>query len=1577
MKKRIKLYKRFISIFLAVMMIYSMVFTGVKVSAATTDSNNGDWSSANVTLQNTSEAQLMVRTGDIDNFGFGWKKSTATINPFSGVETNVHSFPFTPGSSDPQGTDRIMSVTGYNSRYTTVGTNTDGYTRSSTSYAKTVKPVVLSYSQYLSGVSIQNATIQMFLDDFQPGKAHGVTQGTVQYTATINGVEIPELSTVINNLDQSGPIGKLITFQIPQRYLDLIRTGTISLKFDDVNSCTGDGYAIDFVKLLINKTNSTTNTATITGNVKDTNNSNIAGATVSAGGVVTATTDSSGNYTLNNVPAGQAIVTASKSGYNSSTVTIPTVIAGGGYIANFTLTSSTPPTRPTISATPTTPTNTKVTATIGYSSDSTIRQYRIDIGGATGEWKVYNSAFDVTDNCTIEAQGINKYGNSSQISSYIVSNIDKIPPTLTLTLSTATNSKAIITATASDNVAVASITKPDTTVFQGNSTTYTVNANGTYTFKATDTAGNVTTQSITISNMDTTAPLAPVITAPKDGTVTNNNKPTINGTAEANSTVKVYDGTTLIGTVTADGSGRWTLTPATVLSEGTHAITATATDAAGNVSPVSNTVNITIDTRVPSAPVITDPKDGTVTNNNTPAISGTAEANSTVKVYDGTTLIGKVTADGSGNWTLTPTAALLDGAHVITATSTDAAGNVSPVSNEVNITIDSTAALAPVITDPRDGTLTKNSTPTINGTSESNSMVNVYDGGTVIGIVTADGSGNWTLTLATPLSDGVHAITATATDTAGNISPVSNTVNITIDTTPPVLTLSRDATDLTNETVNILATATDNIEVANITKPDNTVVTGSSTTYTVNSNGTYTFAATDTAGNMATQSININDIVVPSTNNTSLPNISASLKSVTPNPAKSSDDITVKYDISTVPFSLSGGMINEAEVLVDMSQEMKSNQRFSELQNGFVNQIINDSNLSGIKLGVIGYSDSVYIGTRSTYSDPKSCVMKQTDENLSNIDKTNFLPLYNLNDANTKDGYRQFYQNGYIYNNISSNNQREFGSALKAADNVLTNYGTSGAKKAIIIVSSGNLTYSDAQIESIKSKGYKIIILDISNSNSTNIKDTYMKLCGNEFGIDGNYYKGTFNDGANYNSVDTDMRNVDASLKGVTGVTTLSINDAKLNIDLGDNFKIVDGGVLQGTGKICTVNVPQINFVYNSTMGQWEQSGTVEVTFKVKSEIGKYGSLGFGLYTNADNTTHTNSSSISYTNFWNVATNKIIETPTINITIDTKVQSAPVITGPEDGTVTSDNTPTITGTAEANSTVKVYDGETLIGTVTADGSGNWTLIPTTALSDGSHAITATSIDAAGNVSAASNTVNITIDSTAPLAPVITGPEDGTVTSDNTPTITGTAEANSTVKVYDRGTLIGTVTADGSGNWTLTPPTALVDGTHSITATATDALGNVSSESNVVNITIYTFESSIIEQHGIYSGSGSGIVSERNVTNEMPITMAMIVDAKSASPVINWHADDTTKVTVDNTSFKEYKISEDGTISYLKSLTLNGNGEITGTEMTKDEKYIILYTITPVGSGGVALTAEADGTTPKTVTLTILGEPDLF
>ena len=91
--------------------------------------------------------------------------------------------------------------------------------------------------------------------------------------------------------------------------------------------------------------------------------------------------------------------------------------------------------------------------------------------------------------------------------------------------------------------------------------------------------------------------------------------------------------------------------------------------------------------------------------------------------------------------------------------------------------------------------------------------------------------------------------------------------------------------------------------------------------------------------------------------------------------------------------------------------------------------------------------------------------------------------------------------------------------------------------------------------------------------------------------------------------------------------------------------------------------------------------------------------------------------------------------------------------------ITSDTTPTLSGTAENGSTVTVFDGATLLGTVTA-GAGGWTLTTGT-LAEGSHTITVVCTDAAGNASAASAALTIEVDTTAPVVATVAVPANGT------------------------------------------------------------------------------------------------------------------------------------------------------------------------------------------------------------------------
>ncbi len=317
-----------------------------------------------------------------------------------------------------------------------------------------------------------------------------------------------------------------------------------------------------------------------------------------------------------------------------------------------------------------------------------------------------------------------------------------------------------------------------------------------FTATATDTAGNISPASAAFNvTVDHTAPLAPVIAAinmdtgrsSSDG-ITSDPTLILSGTAEANSVVEITRvGNGIIGTATADGTGAWSFNYAgTTLPQGAHAFTATATDTAGNVSPISAAFNVVVDQTAPAAPVIAAIAEDTgasnsdeITNDPTLILSGTAEANAIVQVFlSGVGSIGTTTADGSGAWAFDYTGTSLEeGAHNFTATATDVAGNTSAASAAFNVVIDVTAPLAPVIvainldsgSSGSDG-ITNDNTLTLSGTAEANAVVTLSRSGVgVIGTATADATGAWTFDYTgTLLAQGPYTFTATATDRAGN-----------------------------------------------------------------------------------------------------------------------------------------------------------------------------------------------------------------------------------------------------------------------------------------------------------------------------------------------------------------------------------------------------------------------------------------------------------------------------------------------------------------------------------------------------------------------------------------------------------------------------------------------------------------------------------------------------------------------------------------------------------------------------------------------------------------------------------------
>ncbi|MEE9927983.1 DUF4347 domain-containing protein [Microvirgula aerodenitrificans] len=238
--------------------------------------------------------------------------------------------------------------------------------------------------------------------------------------------------------------------------------------------------------------------------------------------------------------------------------------------------------------------------------------------------------------------------------------------------------------------------------------------------------------------------------------------------------------------------------------------------------------------------------------------------------------------------------------------------------------------------------------------------------------------------------------------------------------------------------------------------------------------------------------------------------------------------------------------------------------------------------------------------------------------------------------------------------------------------------------------------------------------------------------------------------------------------------------------------------------------------------------------------------------------------------------------------------SAPTVDGLTAGTdtgrsqsdgVTSNNTPTLSGTAIPNSLVTIYvDGVPVDGTV-ADSAGVWHYSFVSSLADGVHDITA--MTSSGAVSSGLSLVcRVTIDTSAPSAPsgvaLSTATDSGSSHSDgvtriNQPTLVGTAEAGSTVAVYVDGVQVGTTTADGSGAWRYALTSALADGDHSVRATGTDAAGNTGALSSALTLTIDTVTPAVQQVTLLDAQPVSGNRAAYSVAFSKPVDMLTSAD----------------------------------------------------------------------------------------------------
>ncbi|MEB4935736.1 Ig-like domain-containing protein [Pseudomonas aeruginosa] len=829
---------------------------------------------------------------------------------------------------------------------------------------------------------------------------------------------------------------------------------------------------------------------------------------------------------------------------------------------------------------------------------------------------------------------------------------------------------------------------------------------------ATDPAGNTGGQGST--TVDAIAPATP--------TVNLSNGSSLSGTAEPGSTVILTDGNgNPIAEVTADGSGNWTYTPSTPIANGT-VVNVVAEDAAGNSSPPAT---VTVDSSAPPAPVI-NPSNGVV-------ISGTAEAGATVTLTDaGGNPIGQVTADGSGNWSFTPGTPLANGT-VIVATATDPTGNTGP---QAATTVDAVAPPAPVI-DPSNGT-------TISGTAEAGAKVILTDGnGNPIGETTADGSGNWTFTPATPLANGT-VVNAVAQDPAGNTGPQGSTTVDAVAPNTPVVNPSNG--NLLNGTAEPGSTVT--LTDGNGNPIGQTTADGSGNwSFTPGSqlpNGTVVnVTASDAAGNTSAPATTTVDSSLPS-----IPQVDPSNGSVISGTADAGNTI-----------------------------------------------IITDGN--GNPIGQVTADGSGNWSFTPGIPLPDGTVVNVVARSPSNVDSAPAVI--------TVDGVAP------AAPVIDPSNGTEISGTAEAGATVILTDGGGNPIGQATADGSGNWTFTPG---TPLANGTVINALaqDAAGNNSSPTSATVDSLAPAAPVIDpsnGSVIAGTAEAGATVILTDGNgnpIGQVTADGSGNWSFTpgTPLANGTVVNAVAQDAAGNTSGPASTTVDSVAPA-APVIDPSNGSVIaGTAEAGATVILTDGGGNPIGQATADGSGNWTFTPSTPLANGTVI----------NAVAQDPAGNtsgpasVTVDAIAPPAPVI-NPSNGVV-------ISGTAEAGATVILTDGNgNPIGQVTADGSGNWSFTPGTPLANGS-VINALAQDAAGNNS---SPTSATVDSLAPAAPVI-DPSNGTV-------ISGTAEAGATVILTDGGgNPIGQATADGSGNWSFTPGTPLTNGTV-INAVAQDAAGNTS------------------------------------------------------------------------------------------------------------------------------------------------------
>ncbi|MEP9085604.1 Ig-like domain-containing protein [Enterobacter hormaechei] len=1122
---------------------------------------------------------------------------------------------------------------------------------------------------------------------------------------------------------------------------------------------------------------------------------------------------------------------------------------------------------------------------------------------ADGTWQAAVPAADVSrwadGSLTISASAQDTSGNPVNIGTVV--DVDLAPVAISINsvtddnvLNAAEKGQDLVLSGSSSNVEAGQTV---TIIFAGKTWTTTVDANGDWTctvpaadlsglkdgdasvqVSVTNVNGNAASSSQAFS-VDTAAPAVTINTISGDNMLNAAEAAqdlTLSGTstAEAGQTVTVtFNGNQYTAQVQANGS--WTLdVPAADLAgiaDGSAAVTVTVSDKAGN--PASAGASVLVDTTVPQITfniVAGDDIVNIAEHGQALIVTGKvtgAQAGDVITL----TLNGKdytAMLDGAGNWSVgVPAAdvgALVNGDQTISATLTDKAGNSTSATHAFDVSLTAPViAINTLAVDDVINATEKGQDLLISGTSNQPDGTRITV--TLNGIsyaATTDASGNWSVTVpaanVSVLGEASYSVTASVTDTAGNSANTSHSV--LVDSALPQVTINAVATDDVINAAEVASGQTLSGKVSGAASGDTVTIGVGGNTYTA------------TVQDDLSWSVNVASDVLTAIGNGDL-TVTASVTNGHGNTGTGERDITIDASLPGLRVDTVAGddVINSIEhgqnlIITGSSDGLASGSALTVTVNGktYAATVLADGTwTAAIPAADVG---ALSAGTITVTVDGQSAAGNPVS--ISHDVKVDLAAV------------------AISINPIASDDV--INAAEKGADLVLSGSTTNVEENQTVTITFGGKLYT-ATVDASGNWTATVPSADLGG-----LKDGDASVQVSVTNVNGN----SASAGREY-SVDATAPTVSIEIVSDNNI----INAAEAQQDL-----VVNGVSNAEAGQTVTVTLNGVD--YTTTV---QANGSWSVTVP---------SADIGAITDGDYTI-TAAVADKAGNPASADRDVLVDTTVPQLTINT-VSDDDVINSAEHAQALI-VTGSVTGAAAGDVVTVTINNKDY--TATLDTSGRWSVgVPAadvSALAAGDYTITAALTDKAGNSNSTTHEVEVNL--TAPVLTIDTVSGDDVINSSEKTqdlTITGTASglaAGAVVTVMLNGKAYS-ATVDTNGQWTTTVPASEVgqlgEALYTVSASATDSVGNSSSTSHTVNV------ESVLPGVIINTVAGDDVINAAELATGQTIS----------GTVVNAEAGNTVTVSVGGHSYTA-TVQDNLTwsVSVPESvLTALGNGDLTVT-----------------------------------------------